>query len=142
MGNGFDGLADELTGLVQRHVGEVRTSLEDELERLRTELGERARDAGEGAAYIGGAAALALVAAAALASLPLIALRKAIPPAPLALLVAGAGAAGCSVLLRKGFARLRTAAPAAVEEKLDEAAREMTDALKSRAASAADHLTG
>jgi putative superfamily III holin-X len=130
-------LTDEIAQLIEREVREVRATFERRIEQIQEEAISRAREAGSGAAYAGGAAALGIVSAAAVASLPLIALKKVLPSSLVALLIAGAGAGGSVVLARRGFSLIKAAAPEVVERKLDEVADDLTDAVKTRVASAA-----
>jgi hypothetical protein len=129
----LSGLGDEIADAVRRQVDEVTETLRAEVERLQAEAVERARDAGRGAALIGAAAGTGIVAAAALASLPLIALRKVVPPTLLALGIAAGGGAAAFVLARHGVDELKRAAPDAVAERIDEVEADLADSLKRRA---------
>lgn len=83
---------------------------------------------------IGGAAgALALVAVGALASLPLIAARKVLPPTAVALPVAAGAATGAAVLARRALEQLKEAAPAQVEERIQAAQEDLAQTLKREA---------
>lgn len=85
-------------------------------------------------ASIGGAAgALALVAVGALASLPLIAARKLLPPTAVALPVAAGAATGAAVLARRALEQLKEAAPAQVEERIQAAQEDLAQTLKREA---------
>src|SRR4051794_35631237 len=108
---GSQSIGDELAEMVRRQVDEVTQALRAEVARLQEEVAQRGRTAARGAGFVGAGGALGLVAAAALASLPLIALRKALPPSVIALLLAGGAAAGAASLLRRGLAYLKEAAP-------------------------------
>jgi hypothetical protein len=114
----------------KRSVEEVLDSLEQEVERLRLEGAKRAQEAGRGAALVGTAGALGLVSAGALASLPLLALRKVLPGWSIALLVAGGSGAGAALLGRAGAARLAAIAPESLEKELKQAIETVTDAAK------------
>jgi putative superfamily III holin-X len=131
-------LSEDLAQLIEREVREVRATFERRLEQIQEEAISRAREAGSGAAYIGGAAALGMVSAAAVASLPLIALKKVLPSSLVALLVASAGAGGSVLLARRGFTLIKAAAPEVVEQKLDDVADDLAEAVKTRVTSAAD----
>jgi hypothetical protein len=91
---GRPSFGDELADVVRRQVDEVTEALRAEIARLQEEVAHRGRTAARGAGFVGAAGALGLVSAAALASLPLIALRKALPPSLIAVLLAGGAAAG------------------------------------------------
>jgi hypothetical protein len=117
----------ELADATKRDVGRVLDSLEDELERLRQEGAERAQQAGKGAALVGTAGALGLVSAGALASLPLLALRRFLPGWAIALLVAGGSGAGAALLGRAGASRLAAIAPDSLERELKRAVENVTD---------------
>jgi hypothetical protein len=111
----------------KRDVGKMLGSLEDELQRLREEGAERAQQAGKGAALVGTAGALGLVSAGALASLPLLALRRLLPAWAIALLVAGGTGAGAALLGRAGASRLAAIAPDSLERELRRAVENVTD---------------
>jgi hypothetical protein len=111
----------------KRDVGKMLGSLEDELQRLREEGAERAQQAGKGAALVGTAGALGLVSAGALASLPLLALRRLLPAWAIALLVAGGTGAGAALLGRAGASRLAAIAPNSLERELRRAVENVTD---------------
>jgi hypothetical protein len=129
--------AEEMAALAQREVEQVTRSLRDEVDRLRQEAVDRAGEAGRGAAMLGAAGGLGLVAAGALASLPLLGLRRLLPGWAVALLVAGGAGAGAGVLARAGLAHLQAVAPDAVGERIEQAKEEVSDALKQRARSVA-----
>jgi hypothetical protein len=112
----------------KRSVEEVLDSLEQEVERLRLEGAKRAQEAGRGAALVGTAGALGLVSAGALASLPLLALRRVLPGWSIALLVAGGSGVGAALLGRAGAARLAAIAPESLEKELKQAIETVTDA--------------
>jgi hypothetical protein len=126
-------LGDELAEAIKQQVDGVTEALRAELDRLQEEVAHRGRAAARGAGFVGAAGALGLVSAAALASLPLIALRKALPPTAVALLVAGGAAAGAAFLARRGFEQLMEAAPDSVEERIEQAQHDLADTLKQRA---------
>jgi hypothetical protein len=111
-------------------IEEFIEALEYEFERLRNDAAERAQAAGRGAALVGTAGGLALVSAVALGSLPLLALRRILPPWAIALGVAGGSAAGAAVLGRMGAARLAAISPQALEQEVGAAAEEVADAVK------------
>jgi hypothetical protein len=114
----------------KRSVEEVLDSLEQEVERLRLEGAKRAQEAGRGAALVGTAGALGLVSAGALASLPLLALRRVLPGWSIALLVAGGSGVGAALLGRAGAARLAAIAPESLEKELKQAIETVTDAAR------------
>jgi hypothetical protein len=94
---------------------DVAQALRREIDDLRAEVGGRTATAAKGAGLLAGAGASASIACGALLTLPLMALRKLIPPPALALLVAaGAGSLG-AVLARRGLRELEIAAPVSVE---------------------------
>ena len=113
--------------VVKHDVEEMIDSLQQELEHLRQEGAERAREAGRGAALVGTAGALGLVSVGALASLPLLALRRVMPGWAIALLVAGGTGAGAAVLGRAGATRLAAIAPESLERELKRAVEEVAD---------------
>lgn len=112
---------------VKHDVEEMLDSLQEELEHLRQEGAERAREAGRGAALVGTAGALGLVSVGALASLPLLALRRVMPGWAIALLVAGGSGVGAAVLGRAGASRLAALAPESIERELKRAVEEVAD---------------
>lgn len=136
IGDAAASLGDDLAEAVRRQVDEVAETLRSEVERLQQEARERARVAARGAGFIGAAGGLGLVAAGALASLPLIALRKALPPVAVALIVAGGSAAGAFALARRGLEQLKDAAPESVEARIDQAQQDVVETLKDQARNA------
>jgi hypothetical protein len=114
----------------KRTVEEVLESLEEEVERLREEGAKRAQEAGRGAALVGTAGALGLVSVGALASLPLLALRRVLPGWSIALFVAGGSGVGAALLGRAGAARLAAIAPESLERELRQAVETVTDAAR------------
>ena len=112
---------------VKHDVEEMIDSLQQELDHLRQEGAERAREAGRGAALAGTAGALGLVSVGAVASLPLLALRRVMPGWAIALLVAGGSGVGAALLGRAGAARLAAIAPEFLERELKRAVDEVTD---------------
>jgi len=113
-----------------REVGEAIEAVQRELEQLRNDGAARAQDAARGAALIGGAGALGLVALGALGSLPLMALRRVVPAWVLALGVAGGSAAGAAVLAKAGFGRLAAISPEALEQRAKEVVENVADAVR------------
>jgi hypothetical protein len=107
---------------------ELVVALEQEFEKLRRDAAERAEEAGRGAALIGSAGALGLVAVGALGSLPILALRRVLPAWQIALIVAGGSAAAATALARLGMARLAAISPEALEEELEDAAKDVAAA--------------
>ena len=126
-------LGDELAEAVRRQVAEVTETLRSQVERVQQDVADRARVAARGAGFVGAAGALGLLAAGALASLPLIALRKALPPTAVALVVAGGAAAGAFVLARRGLEQLKQAAPESVEQRIEQVQTDVVETLKARA---------
>jgi hypothetical protein len=118
----------DVADAAKRDVAAVLDSLEAEFDRLRNEAAEQAQEAGKGAALIGTAGTLGLVAAGALGSLPLLALRRVLPAWQVSLLVAGGSAAGAVALGRAGAARLAAIRPESLEQELKEAAVNVVDA--------------
>jgi hypothetical protein len=130
---GTAAIGDELAEAIRRQVEAVAQSVRGELARIQDEAVARSRVAAEGAAYLGAAGALGLIAAGAVATLPLIALRKVLPPSLIALgLAAGAGT-GAAVLVRRGLERLKEAAPEPIEQRLDQATSSVAETLKDEA---------
>jgi hypothetical protein len=129
-------LGEDIAALVQREVEQVVASIREELDQLREEAVGRAGEAARGTALIGAAGALGLASAGALASLPLLALRRVLPGWAVALLVAGGTATAAAFLARSGLERLEAAAPEAVRERVQQARHEVGDVLKQRAAGA------
>jgi hypothetical protein len=112
---------------VKHDVEEMIDSLQQELEHLREEGAVRAREAGRGAALVGTAGALGLVSVGALASLPLLALRRVMPGWAIALLVAGGSGAGAALLGRAGATRLAAIAPESLERELKRAVKDVAE---------------
>ena len=104
---------------------ELVLALEQEIEELRRDAAERAHEAARGAALIGSAGALGLVFAGALGSLPVMALKRVLPPRQIALIVAGGSAAGAAVLGRMGVRRLAAISPKALEQEVKGAAKDV-----------------
>lgn len=104
---------------------ELVEALDDEFERLSQEAAERAQEAARGAALIGTAGAFGLIAAAAFGSLPLLALRRILPAWQIALIVGGGSAATATALARMGLARMAAVAPEALEQEVEESAKEV-----------------
>jgi Putative Actinobacterial Holin-X, holin superfamily III len=127
--------AADVATLVQREMEAVTASLRAEIERLRQDATERAGEAGRGAALLGAAGGLGLVAAGAVASLPLLALRRVLPSWVVALLVAGGAGTGAALLGRAGLEHVKLAAPDSISERIDQAAGDVSDALKQRVSS-------
>jgi hypothetical protein len=113
--------------VAKRDVEKMIDSLQEELEHLRQEGAERAREAGRGAALVGTAGALGLVSVGALASLPLLALRRVMPGWAIALLVAGGSGISAAVLGRAGATRLAAIAPESLERELKRAVEDVAD---------------
>lgn len=134
---GIGSLAEDIGALVQREVEQVAEALRAEIDRLQHEAAERARGAASGAAYLGAAGGLGLVGAGALASLPLLALRKIMPGWLVAVAIAGGAGAGATVFARRGLARLADVAPSAVTERVQQAKDEVAETVKARTRSAA-----
>jgi putative superfamily III holin-X len=131
---GTGSLADEIAQLVEREVDGVAATLRAEFERLQSEALGRARDAAGGAAYLGAAGGVGLVAAGAVASLPLLLLRKLLPGWLVAVLVAIAAAAGATALGRRGLERIADAAPDSAAMRLEQAKERVVEVVRTRAA--------
>lgn len=114
----------------KRDVEELLDSLQQEVEHLREEGALRAREAGRGAALVGTAGALGFVSVGALASLPLMALRRVLPAWAIALFVAGGSGVGAALLGRAGAARLAAIAPDSLQRELKQAVEDVVDAAK------------
>jgi hypothetical protein len=99
--------ADLVVGLAE----DVGRTVGAEIGRAKAEATERARSTAKASAYVGGAAFLGLVSAGALASFPILALRRVVPPWAVAALVAGGAGAGAVALGRRGLEELQEAAP-------------------------------
>lgn len=123
-------LGEELADAVRRQVDDMTAALRAEMERLQQEAAERGRVAARGAGLVGAAGGLGLVSVGALTSLPLIALRKALPPTAVALLVAGGSAAGALALARRGLEHLKEAAPEPLEERIERAQGDLAETLR------------
>src|SRR3954465_2936161 len=99
------------SGRGERPVGDVFSQFGDELsqslrrefDQLRTEAGERARAGARGAGLLAGAAASGTVAAAALATVPVLALRRVLGPGLTALVVACGAGALSGMLAKRGL---------------------------------------
>jgi hypothetical protein len=100
---------------------EVAASLRQEFEELREAAGQRARAGARGAAFLTAAAVSGAVAAGAILTLPVLALRRLLGPGPTAVVMA-AGAAGVTVYLAKrGLDELGVPTEAATERVKDAA---------------------
>lgn len=117
--SGEGGVADVIAQMVQGLGDTLRREVED----LRNELAERAAGGARGAAMLTGAGAAGAVALAAVASLPLMALRRVLPGWSIALLVAAGAGSGAFVLARRGLSELADAAPLDAE-RIKDAARD------------------
>jgi hypothetical protein len=111
-------------------IKELVVALDQEFDQLRRDAAERAHVAGRGAALIGSAGALGLVSVGALASLPLIALRRVLPPQQIALIVAGGSAILATALGRMGVTRLAAISPKALEQELQGAVDDVRDSVR------------
>ena len=98
-------------------------SVRREVEQLRTQAAERAAGGAKGAGLLAGAGAAGAIALAAMASLPLMALRRVLPGWAIAVGVAGGAGALTVVLARRGLAELGAAAPID-GDRIKDAARE------------------
>jgi ferric-dicitrate binding protein FerR (iron transport regulator) len=125
-----ESLGEEIGAIVEREVNRVAESLRAEIDRLREEAAAHAQEAARGAGMLGAAGGLGLLSAGALASLPLLALRRLLPGWAVALLVAGGSAAGAALLAREGLVHLAAAAPQGVSESIERATEEVGEALK------------
>ena len=109
---------------------ELVGALDHEFEDLRHEAAERAQEAARGAALMGTAGALGLVSLGAMASLPLLALRRVMPAWQVALIVAGGTAGSAIALGRMGLARLAAVAPKALEKVAEEAVEDVAESVQ------------
>jgi len=133
-------MADEQTTAQQRgqEIGDTFADLSDqiaalvraEIDRARDELTERAREAGKGAGYLVAAGVFGVAASGALLSLPALLLRRALPPEATAIAVGLLYGSLAVELARRALERLEEAAPAAVEEKIEEKKQDLGDALR------------
>jgi hypothetical protein len=109
---------------------ELVKALDDEFERLTHDAAERAQEAGRGAALIGTAGAFGLIAVAAFGSLPLLALRRIMPAWQIGLIVGTGSAATATVLARMGLSRMAAVAPEALEQEVEDSAKEALTAVE------------
>jgi len=117
----FSELSEEISGLVR-----------DELDRARAELTARAAEAAKGSGYLAAAGAFGLAASGAALSLPVFVLRRMLSAEATAVVMAGAYGGLAFAFGRRALERIQTAAPAAVEEKLEEKKQELSESLKER----------
>ncbi len=118
------GSGDSTTGdFVAQMVHGISDSVRREVERLRTELAQRAAGGAKGAALLIGAGAAGTVSLAATASLPLMALRRVLPGWAIALGFAGGAGALTFLLARRGLDELGAATPLDTD-RIKDAARE------------------
>jgi hypothetical protein len=123
-------VGDALAEAIRREAEAVGNTIRAELRALQEEAAERGLLAAQGAGFVGAAAACGLIAAGALASLPLLALRKVIPSGAIALIVAAGAGAGAIVFGRRGLDRLKQAAPEPLEKRLDDAENSILHTLR------------
>ena len=121
IGEAFGDLSDQIAALVR-----------DELERARQETAERAREAAKAGSYLGLAGAFGLAGAGAALSLPVLALRRFLPPTATALAVGGGYGALAVVFGKRALERLEAAAPKSVEDKIEQKKEDVTTSLKER----------
>jgi hypothetical protein len=92
-------------------VRDLGDTVSREIEQLRTEAGQRAAGGVKGARLLAGAGAAGAVCTVAIGSLPIMALRRAMPGWAIAVCVAGGAGALTAVLARRGLAEIGAAAP-------------------------------
>lgn len=114
-----ESIAEPLVQMIQGLGDTVRR----EVEQLRTEATQRATGGAKGAGLLIAAGATGTVAAAAAASLPLMALRRVLPGWILALGLAGGAGALATVLAKRGLDELGAATPVDTE-RIKHAAKE------------------
>jgi len=131
-GAGEGSLAEEIAALVQREVEQVTASLRGEIERLQSQAIEGARETGRAAGLLGAAGGLALVSAGAVATLPLIMLRRLVPGWVIALAAAAGAGAGAAVLGRAGLEHVQAAAPDVVADRVEELKERVVEAVMAR----------
>lgn len=109
-------------------VRDLGDTVRREVEQLRADVGERAAGGAKGARLLAGAGAAGTVSLAAVASLPLMALRRVMPAWMIALGVAGGAGTVSVVLARRGLAELGAATPldgSAIKDVVRQAMRRM-----------------
>jgi LmbE family N-acetylglucosaminyl deacetylase len=121
IGETFGELSEQIAALVR-----------DELERMREETAERAREAAKAGTYLGATAVFGLAGAGAALSLPVLALRRFLPPSATAVAATAGYGALAVVLGRRALERLEAAAPRSVEEKIEEKKEDVAASLKER----------
>jgi len=105
-------------------VRDLGDRVSDEVEQLSTEARERAAEGIEGVKLLAGAGAAGLVGAIALATLPIIALRRVLPGWAIAVGVAGIAGGATAVLARRGLDELGAAGAPVDAARVTNAARE------------------
>jgi hypothetical protein len=117
--------AGELLAQKLRDVGE---NVSREIRQLGAEASQRTSEAIKGAGLLAGAGGAGMVAAVALAALPVMALRRVMPGWAIAVGTAGAAGTLAAVLARRGLANLAAAAPGD-DVQIKEAARDAVRAV-------------
>jgi hypothetical protein len=105
--------------LVSTLAGQTATLVRHEIRLAQAELTEKGRHAGRGGGLLGGAGAVALLAAGVLAAAMVAGLAEAMPVWAAALIVAAVHAVIAAVLARVGRNRLRRATPAAPQQTVE-----------------------
>lgn len=117
--SGENPIAEPLVQMIQGFGESVR----EQVEQLRAEASERAAGGAKGAGLLVAAGATGTISLAALATLPLMALRRLLPGWGIAVLVAAGGGAATAVLAQRGLQELAAAAPVDAE-RIKDAARD------------------
>jgi hypothetical protein len=111
-------------------VRDLGERVSDEVEQIGNEARERAAEGIAGVKLLAGASAAGLVGAIALATLPIIALRRVMPGWAIAVGIAGGAGTAAAVLAKRGLDELGAAGAPVDSERVKNAAR---DALRSLA---------
>ena len=114
--------------LLAQKVRDLGDRVSDEVEHLGNEARERAAEGLEGVKLLAGAGAAGLVGAVALATLPIMALRRVLPGWAIALGIAGVSGVTAAMLARRGLDELGAAGAPVDAARVQAAAR---DALRS-----------
>jgi hypothetical protein len=109
---------------------ELTEALRSEVAQLREELGSRARDAAKGTGFLAAAGVTGAVAGAAVLSLPLILLRRLLPPGGTAILVAAGAGAATAYLAKRGLEELGEVMPDETEQLKQSAAEAAKEAAR------------
>ena len=121
IGETFGELSEQIAALVG-----------EELRRAREEITERAREVGKAGGYLGLAGVFGVAASGAVLSLPVLVLRRVLSPGATAVVIGGLYGGAAFAFARRALERIETAAPAAVEEKIEEKKDDLASSLKQR----------